>query len=106
MTRRQNISISRRSLLKNGLKISAFSILLAPFKNALASGAVAINKSMEKLQKILPIDKLVHQLIAVFGRIPGFRKISVIRKDGADGDRARDYETTYQKQETSQKKAV
>jgi len=90
MTRRQNISISRRSLLKNGLKISAFSILLAPFKNALASGAVAINKSMEKLQKILPIDKLVlniktgvvHLPIGkIFSKYPTIKRRTIIGSD-------------------------
>jgi len=59
MNPQQNISASRRGFLKNGLKLSALSIVLIPFKNALASGTAVISKSIEKLNKFLPIDKLI-----------------------------------------------
>jgi len=64
--------------------------LLIPFKNALASGTVAISKSMEKLQKLLPIDKLVlniktgvvHLPIGkIFSKYPTIRRRMIIGSD-------------------------
>lgn len=59
MNQRQNISASRRRFLKNGLKLSALSIILLPVKKVFASGAAIISKSLEKVQKFIPLDKLV-----------------------------------------------
>ena len=55
----QNMSASRRKFLSNGIKLGAFSMLLMPFQKALGSGIVVLNKSIDKLHKFFPIDKLV-----------------------------------------------
>ena len=55
----QTISDSRRRLLKNGLKLAALSIVLLPFKKALASGTAIISATIGKVKNFIPIDKLV-----------------------------------------------
>ena len=59
MTSQQNISASRRRFLNNGFKLTVLSALLMPFQKVLASGATVLNNSIKKLQKFVPIDKLV-----------------------------------------------
>ena len=59
MNQSENISASRRKLLKNGLTLSALSIVLLPFKKAFATGSTIITMSIEKVQQFFPIDKLV-----------------------------------------------
>jgi hypothetical protein len=90
MTRHQNISASRRGFLKNGVKLSVLSIVLIPFKNALASGTTVINKSIEKLNKVLPIDKLILNIKTgvvhlptgkIFSKYPTIKRRTVIGSD-------------------------
>jgi len=59
MNHEQNIHDTRRRFLSNGLKLGGLSILLMPFQKILASKMAALDMSIRKLYKFLPIDKLV-----------------------------------------------
>ena len=76
MKHRQNIFASRRRFLSNGLKLTALTALLVPIQNALASGATVLNKSIGKLHKFLPIDKLVLNLKTRVVHLPSGRIFS------------------------------
>lgn len=90
MAQLQNISTSRRKFLKTGLKLSALSVLLIPFKHALASGAAFMSKSIGKLQKFIPIDKLVLNTKTgivhlptgkIFSKYPTIKRRTIIGSD-------------------------
>ena len=59
MTNRNNISFSRRKFLDNGFKIAGLSAFLLPVHKALAAKITALDTSLKKLYRFLPIDKLV-----------------------------------------------
>lgn len=90
MTHQQNIQGSRRGFLKTGLKLSALSIMLIPFKKIIASGSLIVNKSIEKIQKFIPVDKLVLNTKSgvvhlptgkIFSRYPTIKRQAVIGSD-------------------------
>lgn len=90
MTHSGKISASRRSFLKNGLKLSTLSILFIPLKKAFASGTAVVGKSIRKVQKFIPLDKLVlntktgvvHLPIGkIFSKYPTIKRRMVIGSD-------------------------
>lgn len=88
MTQQQNISASRRRFLNNGLKLTVLPALLIPFQKALASGTTVFNNSIRKLQKFLPIDKLVLNTKTKVIHLPSgriFSKYPTIRRQAIIG---------------------
>ena len=88
MTQHQNISASRRKFLNNGLKLTVLSALLIPFQKARASGTTVLNNSIKKLQKFLPIDKLVVNTKTRVIHLPSgkiFSKYPTIRRQAIIG---------------------
>ncbi len=87
MNQRQNIATSRRRFISNGLKLSAYSMLLIPFQKSLASGAAVISNSIKKLSRFLPIDRLVLNIKTkvvhlpsgkIFSKYPTIKRQSII----------------------------
>ena len=88
MTYRQNISGSRRRFLSYGLKLTGLSAFLIPFQKAMAAKITVLDTAIRKLNKFLPIDKLVLNIKTKVVHLPSgkiFAKYPTIKRQAIIG---------------------